>query len=193
MSGLLVEERNRELERIKDLVGKDAAKYLTTTELCTKDGMVTVVGYSSNAFAGSEPDVTVRIADIIDSNDVVEYRIAEGFTAKDGYHTTGYYGGAATVAKEDSLNGHAQIFVHPKGSDIAQRILGVNTMLAASRSSDGRPLDFYDDIVDFHEFGHAYANIIDKVGTKADYSKRARDFENVIRARRGLRNRRILE
>lgn len=187
------EERKQELERIKNLVGKDAAKYLTTTEFCTKDGTVTVVGYSSQAFSKYEPDVTTRLADIIDSKDVLEYHIATTFQDKSGTHTTEYYGGAATVGREESLNGHTQIFVNPKGADIAQNVLGVPSLLAGSRSNNGKQLDFYDDIVDFHEFGHGYANMIDKVGINSDQSnKRSRDFENVIRQRRGLSNRRVV-
>ena len=69
-----------------------------------------------------------------------------------------------------------QIFVHPNGSSIVQSIL---------------PLDFFDDIVDFHEVGHAYANMVDNVSVDSDESlKRALDFENSIRERRGLPSRR---
>jgi len=187
------EERKQELERIKQLVGKDAARYLTTAELCTKDGMVTIVGYSSNAFTKYEPGVTTRLADIIDSNDVLEYHIATTYEDKSGTHTTRHFGGAVAVGKEESLNGHTQVFVHPQGSAIAQNILGVPTVLAGSRSNDGKPLDFYDDITDFHEIGHGYANMIDKVDINSDQSsRRALDFENIIRQRRGLPNRRVL-
>src|SRR5205807_5778816 len=97
------EERKQELERIKNLVGKDAAKYLTTTEICTKDGTITVVGYKSNAFAAFQPEVTTRLANIIDSKDVLEYHIATTFQDKNGTHTTEFFGGAATVGKEESL------------------------------------------------------------------------------------------
>ncbi|HYX31034.1 MAG TPA: RHS repeat-associated core domain-containing protein, partial [Pyrinomonadaceae bacterium] len=186
------EERKQELERIKNLVGKDAAKYLTTTEVCTSNGTITVVGYKSNAFAAFQPEVTTRIANIIDSKNVLEYHIATAFQDKNGNHTTEYFGGAATVGKEESLNGHTQIFVNPNASEMAQNVLGVESVLAGSRSSDGKPLDFYDDIVDFHEFGHAYANMIDNAGIDSDRSQqRSLDFENVIRERRGLPNRRI--
>lgn len=108
-------------------------------------------------------------------------------------HATADYGGAATVGREESLNGHTQVFVHPQGASIVQSILGVPSVLAYAHSSDGKPLDFYDDIVDFHEFGHAYANMIDKVGVNSERSiKRSLDFENVIRERRGLPNRRMV-
>ena len=188
------EERKQALERIEQLVGKDASKYLTTREICTEQGMVTVVGYSSNAFAKSEPGITTRLANIIDSNDVVEFRIAKEFNTKDGHFTAAYFGGAATVGREESLTGNTQIFVHPDSATIAQDVLGVPTVLAGSRSNDGKPLDFYNDIVDAHEFGHAYANIFDRVKVNSDQSdKRARDLENIVRARRGLPNRRVKE
>jgi len=187
------EQRAKEVQRIKDLVGADAAKYLRFSEICTEQGIVTVVEYTSNAFTKYEPGVTVRIADIIDSNDVLEYRIATAFRDKSGAHTTEYYGGAATVGKEESLNGHTQIFVHPNASAITQSIAGGASILGLSKSNDGKPLDFFDDIDDFHEFGHAYANIIDKVRVNSDESnKRSLDFENVIRQRRGLPNRRVV-
>lgn len=180
------EERKQELERIKNLVGKDAAKYLTSHEICTNQGTVTVVGYTSNASAKYEPEVTTRLANIMDSKQVLEYHIAMSFQDKNGWHTTEFFGGAATVGKEESLNGNTQIFVNPKGSDMAQNVLGVVSVLAGSRSNDGKPLDFYDDIVDWHEFGHAYANMFDNASLHySDASnQRARDFENVIRARR---------
>jgi RHS repeat-associated protein len=187
------EERRQELERIKQLVGKGAAKYLTTREVCTNVGTVTVVEYSSNAFAAYQPDVTTRLANIIDSKNVLEYHIATTFQDKNGTHTTEFFGGAATVGKEESLNGHTQIFVNPKGADMAQNVLGVPSVLAGSRSNDGKPLDFYDDIVDYHEFGHAYANMVDNAAIDSDQSnQRSLEFENVIRQRRGLSNRRVI-
>jgi hypothetical protein len=90
------------------------------------------------------------------------------------------------------LNGRAQIFVHPDAGDLAQEKFG-STTLGGMFSSNGRPLDFYNDIVDGHEFGHAYANIYEGARLKGSNASNSRslDFENAMRARRGLSNRRI--
>jgi len=65
--------------------------------------------------------------------------------------------------------------------------------LCAAGDLLAEPLDFYDDIVDYHEFGHAYANMIDNAAIDSDQSNhRSLDFENVIRQRRGLSNRRVI-
>ncbi|HEY5883476.1 MAG TPA: RHS repeat-associated core domain-containing protein, partial [Pyrinomonadaceae bacterium] len=187
-----VEQREKAKARLKEMVGKDAAKYLVFEEWYDKGVLYTKVKYSSQAFAKFEPDVTTRIADIIDSKSVLEVRHSvTAFRTKSGVYYTENFGGAATVGKEESLNGHTQIFIHADASSIVQGILGVPSLLAASRSSDGKPLDFYDDVVDFHEFGHAYANMFDNVHVNSGQSeKRSLDFENAIRSRRKLSNRR---
>ncbi len=59
-------------------------------------------------------------------------------------------------------------------------------------SNNGRQLDYYNDIVDAHELGHAYANAIEGISLKwsNDSNARALQLENYARARYNL-NRRI--
>jgi hypothetical protein len=92
------------------------------------------------------------------------------------------------------LTGNTQIFVHPDAGNVTQMKLG-STAFGSMYSDNGRALDFYNDIDDFHEFGHAYANAIEGMplehGNPAS-NGRALEFENLIRARRGLSNRRLV-
>ena len=192
------EEQKAALERIKQLVGEKGAKLLTTRFMDTHVGRVMVVEYTGkdrDALAATS-EIGVEIADIIDSNRVVEYRIASSFSYKgrSNVQTGGAIcGGACTVGAEESLTGNTQIFVNSKSADFAQELLG-SSVRGGLLSNNGRPLDFYDDIVDAHEFGHAYANIIDGVSVNSEQSdRRARQFENVVRQRRGLSNRRVRE
>ena len=101
------------------------------------------------------------------------------------------FGGAATVGAEESLNGNAQIYVHPDAADYANDVLSAN-VLGGTRSNDANPLTFYNDIVDAHEFGHAYANVIlrTKIGETYPWALR---LENAVRERRKMPNRRVRE
>jgi hypothetical protein len=85
-----------------------------------------------------------------------------------------------------------QIFVHPDAGNITQE-WGMTPKEQMS-SSNGRQLDFYNDIDDAHEFGHAFANVYDGAPIKNSNASndRALQFENYMRARRGLSNTRIL-
>ena len=188
------EERKKALERIKGVVGEKAAGLLYVRE---DNGhyYVDYKGKDRDALAATS-ELGVHIADIIDSDKTVEFHIAKGFSTTSGNHSVNAFGGAATVGSEESLTGNTQIFVHPDAGNVAQEKLG-STLLAATRSSDGRQLDFYNDIVDAHEFGHAYANVIKGIplsGSRASESyPYALRMENYVRARRHMPNRRTIE
>lgn len=187
-------------ERFKDIVGEKAAKLLY---LRTENGHTYVDYHGSRGDDKKEVDALVAadtsgsgvyFAKMINDKDpanTVEFRVAESFQTKDGSFTTAYFGGAATIGKEESLRGHAQIFVNPKAGDLAQN-WGMS-MLGISSSSNGKQLDFWNDVVDAHEFGHAYANVYEGASLKHSNAsnRRSLNFENGIRARRGLSNRRI--
>ena len=56
---------------------------------------------------------------------------------------------------------------------------------------------FYNDVVDAHELGHAYANMIMGIPLKGSRASegdyKARDMENFVRERRHMPNRRRIE
>ncbi|MGE0887067.1 MAG: hypothetical protein AB7P14_26390 [Blastocatellales bacterium] len=113
------------------------------------------------------------------------------YKTKNGAFSLLKQGGATTVGAEESLTGNTQVIVHPKAGDINQARLG-STLLGAALSNDGRPLDFYNDIVDAHEFGHAWANVMRGIPLKnsSESNYYAVWNENFVRAHRGLSNRR---
>jgi hypothetical protein len=190
------QDRKIAFERIKELVGEEAAKYLSVKTCYDADGTVHYyVDYDHSwvALAAKGGELGVRISEIIDSPKTLEFRVATEYDTINGHKNVYFSGGAATVGAEESTTLHTQIFVAPNAGDIAQERF-TYTVLGMARSNDGKPLDFYNDIVDAHEFGHGYANLIDGVPVNSEPSnKRARDFENIIRERRGLPNRRVIE
>jgi RHS repeat-associated protein len=187
------QEQKAALERIKNMLGSGLFKYVKTEVMDTHVGRVTVVSYDAHsngdALARLGGDFGVYMAQILESSRVTEFRIATGFSDKSGRHSTREFGGAATVATEESFTGNTQIFVHPDAAAITQEAM--SSLLGRSKSSDGKPLDFFNDIDDAHEFGHAFANMIYKVSVNSDISNQTSlRFENLIRERRGLPNRR---
>jgi hypothetical protein len=123
------------------------------------------------------------ISAIIDSNAGVEYKIADSFTTLNETKTTAGFGcgGACTVGAEESTTGNTQIFVNRNSDVLASRAM--NTVLNASKYS-ARPIHFAEDIVDAHEFGHAYANAIEgkQLHNSHATDDRANEFENIQRA-----------
>ncbi len=187
------EEQKAALERLKKMLGPELFKYVKTEVMDTHVGRVTVVSYDSksngDALARLGGAFGVYMAQILESTRVTEFRIATTFSDNSGRHTTREFGGAATVGAEESLTGNTQIFVHPDAATITQEQM--SSLLGRSKSSDGKPLDFFNDIVDAHEFGHAFANMIYKVSVNSELSEESSlRFENLIRARRELPNRR---
>lgn len=173
------------------MVGRDAAELLYVRE---DNGRYYVEyrGRERDALAATG-ELGVFIANIIDHSSTVEFRVATSFSTRDRSNLlTGSreFGGAATVGAEESLTGNTQIFVHPDAGNIATESFGM-TMRGRGSSSNGRQLDFYNDIVDAHEFGHAYGNMVE--GQPLRYSdatnRRALQLENYVRQRRGLNTR----
>ena len=186
------EERKAAYEHIKGLVGKEGAKLLFIRE---EKGHF-YVDYKGKMGQGDKlagtSELNASIARIIESDKTLEYRIATNFETKEGRRSTAGYSGAATVGAEESLTGNTQIFVNPKAASIATSIL-YGTFRGAAVSSDGKGLIEYDDTVDAHEFGHAYANMFGnaslKDGTGGKSNPTAIRFENYVRERRGLNKR----
>ncbi len=194
------EEQQQELERIKKLLGPERFKYVKVGTFCDQTlGNVTTLSYDSNAsnmgmerIGNTELDkeLSVRMADILESDEVVEYKIATSYVSKDGVpHSVAEWGGAVTVGKGDSQTGHVQIFVHPNGDSIAEDRL--NTIAGADKWAGASHFDFYPDIVDSHEFGHAHEAMIGGQPRSELGNRKAVRMENAIRERRGLKSRRV--
>lgn len=115
----------------------------------------------------------------------MEYSIAESFTTKSGSVITtagNTCGGACTVGAEDSVTGNTQIFVNKYSGAISEGVFN-SPLMRGAFSGSGRVWS-EDDIVDAHEFGHAYANAIEgkRVSKSGDSDPRAWEFENLQRA-----------
>jgi RHS repeat-associated protein len=187
----LVGDIDAEFKRIKTLVGKDAAKLLY---LRTKDGHTYVDYHGSHITTDRTPNALVRagdsgiqsfIAGIIDSKKTVEYHIADSFSTlfRTNVSTGGALcGGACTVGAEESKTGNTQIFVNRFSSAIAEGVFNSAAMAHAFSRTDVH-IWAEDDVVDAHEFGHAYANAIEgKLSHNSPATdERARSLENMQR------------
>jgi hypothetical protein len=195
------EEQQRALARIKDMLGADRFRYVIVSTFCdAKAGDVTVLSYDSKAshlgierVGKTDLDIgfSVHMADILGSKDVVEYRSATSFQARDGSHTTAFLGGAATLSKNESLTGNVQIFVHPNANELAQNRL--NSMIGRGKWTGGSQIDFENDIVDAHEFGHAHEGLMGFDVNNQSGKQKAVNHENAIRERRGMTHRRTID
>jgi len=188
------EDKKKAFERIKDMVGNEGAKYLGMVEQCTSSGHCgTYVSYKggdmslSSAFAATG-GLNGYFARMIDSDKTSEYTIATSFDTKfqKGVLTSSLNcGGGCTVGAEESLTGNTQIFMHPNSGNVADD--NFNRLINWKKvDPPGHHLDFYDDISDAHEFGHAYANMIDGApirNSSATYT-RSLEFENWQRSHR---------
>ena len=186
------EERQELFKRVQDVVGPEAAKLLFIKEECGHF----YVEYNGKQGQGDRLAATselgVWIADLIDSKKTTEFMFGSNdYKTKNGTFSLLKMGGAATVGAEESLTGNTQVIVHRNVGNMNQSRLG-SSLLGASLSNDGRPLEFYNDIVDAHEFGHAYGNVIRGTPLKNSISSNyyALWMENFVRERRGLPNRR---
>jgi RHS repeat-associated protein len=187
----LVGDIDAEFRRIKTLVGTDAAKLLY---LRTKNGHTYVDYHGSHVTTDRAPNALVQagdsgiqtyIAGIIDSQKTVEYHIADSFSTK--YLTNvstggGRCGGACTVGAEESLTGNTQIFVNRDSSGIAEGVFNSPAMAHAFSRTDVH-VWAEDDVVDAHEFGHAFANAIEGklIHDSHATDERARTLENIQR------------
>jgi hypothetical protein len=201
------EERKAALERIYNMFGAERFKHVevsVTTD--PKLGEVTIIGFATTAAEkafmavggkdADEVEFSQVFGEIIGSKDIVEYRIAESFQAYQyqkatgiylgvGTETTAAYGGGATLNKNESLTGNVQIFVHPRGHNMAWEKLFNHK----DKSSDGNSLEFTPEQVDAHEFGHSYNAI--KWKQRTEYPYPALRLENIMRKRQGSPQRRL--
>jgi hypothetical protein len=83
------------------------------------------------------------------------------------------------VGAEESKTGNTQIFVNSNAAAVAEDWGNRNITRVAWTPGTGR-VWFENDIVDAHEFGHAFANAFEgkKVRLSDETYERARQFEN---------------
>jgi RHS repeat-associated protein len=195
LTGSTQADRDEALKRLKIMVGKDAASHLHVVEAVdSKNKAHYYVESDKNLGQVGGGKLGGYISEIINSNHGVEFKIADSFTTLNETRTTAgnRCGGACTVGAEESVTGNTQIFVNRNASVYAE--LSFKTPANSGKCSGGN-CSFEEDIVDAHEFGHAYANAIE--GKKLYYSnetnERAREFENLQRATYPYPQRRIRE
>jgi RHS repeat-associated protein len=99
----------------------------------------------------------------------IEFTISDTYKTKYGSGFSVFSkGGGVTVGSHESDNGHIQIFVMNKAGDRATEVGRGRLMWTCS--SDGGPLYFTNDIVDAHEFGHAWGEFWGGFYIGGDYS-----------------------
>lgn len=176
------------LNRLRVMLGAEAGKHLTISvaqNRKTRKFIYYVDSAVKDLGAISGNKVGTYISEIIKSSKTIEYKIADSFVTKDGksiYTSSMLVGGAATVGAEESTTGNTQIFVHADSSAHAE--LAFKRPVMANRSNPaGAKLWFFNDVVDAHEFGHAYANAIEGRPIKDSdaTNDRAKEFENLQR------------
>ncbi|HYL98311.1 MAG TPA: hemolysin III family protein [Blastocatellia bacterium] len=192
------EERRAAFKRMQAIVDSEGANLLYVKEEIGHYYVET----QDSAKLTQTGELGFRIAALIVTKDTVEYHIARTFQLKESEwwglvnkvvtKSVNEYVGVATLSASESTTGNTQIFVAPNAAEIAEAKM--DNMLGASKMSNGMPPEFTNDIVDAHEFGHAWANAIMKLPTNSDESLfYARRFENAARARHSMRAFRVTE
>ncbi|MEK6409751.1 MAG: RHS repeat-associated core domain-containing protein [Acidobacteriota bacterium] len=197
------EERKRAFERVKELVGSKAAGSLYVRE---ENGHY-FVETNNAAAVDASGKVGVVVNDIISSSTLVQFRVSSTTVTQNA--------AGETINLNDKGGGYTGRFVRG-GKSFIQIIVDVNAdVLAASGArrngavgDNGKPLRYFNDVADAHEFGHAYfyvknltrfENAVgwwqfwkrgDTIGGLIEQSKGTSvDVENWARERRGLNKR----
>jgi len=181
------ENREKAFGVLEQVAGSEGRKLLGTRS----EGGRTFVQYSGKGrdSLAATSQVGVYLADIIDSEKTTEFSFATTFTTKHGTQTTAFYGGAATVGMEESLNGNTQVFLNP---DAANIMYGISHSLLGRAKSSGGPLPYTDALIAGHELGHAWANLRgDPLYMSNASNATALRVENLMRARMGLTDTRV--
>jgi hypothetical protein len=123
----------------------------------------------------------------------IEFQVTNSFDTKfrTGVQTGGGdCGGACTVGAEESKTGNTQIFVNKDASGFAESKFNTPALAIKFVGPPGR-IWAENDVVDAHEFGHAFANAFHgkQINNSAETYQMAIDFENAQRARHTDRRR----
>ena len=159
--------QKQSLERFKKMMGSQRMAFVKIGTACTIWGDFTHLTASNSGgliMSGIGDTENNRIfgqvmGNILSSKETVEYTLALSAETSDGrVKTTEEFGGAMTFSKTESQTGNVQIFVHQESRKFAMKFF--RTPLAKGMwSGGGEFLEFDEDMVDAHEYGHAYIGI----------------------------------
>jgi RHS repeat-associated protein len=186
LTGSTQADRDEALTRLKILVGKEGAKHLSMQEEKGHYYVKSDVNLCDVSGPNDSSTLNYYMSELIDRKDhTVEYKIADSFTTLNETRTTAgdRCGGACTVGAEESTTHNTQIFVNRNASVYAEQSFRKLINSSSGKYSGGQP-SFEEDIVDAHEFGHAYANAIEgkQLHNSDATNERARGWENLQRA-----------
>jgi RHS repeat-associated protein len=196
-------EQQKKLERITRMLGPERMKYVTFSQVCNPQCVTTLSVDSFDNFLGifrvADTDLAAQfsahMAVLLATPEVVEYHLTDSDTYQDknGTHDISKMGGAVTLGKDLSISGNIQIIVSTNAVATAQEEMrkGINGF-----KWTGRQFDFEDDIIDAHEFGHAWGALVfwtldSGSPSSAEGNQGAVDSENYVRERRQMNQRRV--
>jgi len=185
------EEQLKALARFKAIMGEQRMALVKQT---TRDGNI-VLSIDNDAVTkmqriGDDTDnknFSLGMAEMLNSTQIVEFRIAEKFTDAKGNKrdlNTFDTPGAVTVSGDLSTTGNIQIFVSARAGAIAtEAVKSFNQNI----TNDGKPFYATNEMVDAHEFGHAWdrmrASGPPAMGAKPSATDNSVSFENAVRSR----------
>ena len=161
MTGDTPELRAAALQRLRNILGEERFKLVTVS---TDGRSVSLSNENVAAFQkigddADNKDFSLGMAEILNSTQTVEFRIADKFTLPDGTKVdlnTLKFAGGLTASGKDSSNGNIQIFVHPKAGEVVTKaceMLGGCTDRVTPNTGN---LSITNEGVDAHEFGHGW-------------------------------------
>jgi hypothetical protein len=192
LTGDTAEARAASLQRLRNILGEERFKLVTvsadgrTVSLSNEN----VPKFQKIGDDADNKDFSLGFAEILNSSQTVEFRIADKFTNKNGkvidLNTT-LWRGALTVSGADSSNGNIQIFVHPQAGAIATKSCEMLKDCAGKVTPNTGNFSSTNEMVDAHEFGHAWDRLREQgppaMGAKPTTNEGWKAFENAIRSR----------
>jgi len=185
------EERKAALQRIRNMLGEERFA-LVKVDADGRRLSLSNENVAKMQKIGDDDlnkEFSTGMAEMLNSSAVVEFSVTEKFTNVNGYEidlNTRTYAGGLTVSGKDSSSGNIQIFVHPRAGEIVTQE-AKNRGGLKDKTSDGNALTVTNEMVDAHEFGHAWDRMRSQ-GPPAMSGGRLREagwqvFENAIRSR----------
>lgn len=192
LTGDTPELRAAALQRLRNILGEERFKLVTVsadgrTVSLSNDNVTKFQKIGNDA---DNKDFSLGFAEILNSSQTVEFRVADKFTNVNGYTidlNTTTYPGALTVSGADSSTGNIQIFVHPQAGAVATKACEMRGGCADKITPKTGNFSATNEIVDAHEFGHAWDRLRTQgppaMGAKPSTPEGWKSFENAIRSR----------
>ena len=197
LTGRSQADRDEAFERIKNIVGPEAAESLYVIK---REGKYYVEICGNAAAFRGKGELAGYFSEMIASERTVEFQVATqaSYRDEDGVVKVvllSATGGGVTIPVGKSLSNNVQIFVHPDAGKIytematkaAGGLFGTG-FFGNAKSNNGKALGGPNETVDSHEFGHGYSQLIRGVNDARDGTM-SLHFENIVRARLGLNRR----